>query len=83
MSRLVEILRLVDSIRGAQQLQERLQRRLGSATAGPATLDAVDALPVFHWVGVEPPMEHSSESETLISRRRWWRGGRRAREAVA
>jgi len=44
----------MDSIKGAQILAERLAAAGEPPASPPAQLRNPDALPLFHWVGVEP-----------------------------
>lgn len=45
----------MNSIGGAQQLAKILEaRRPAESAPRVVALEAVDALPLFHWVGVEP-----------------------------
>ena len=66
----------MDSVGGARILCERF----GGAEPAPfPTVQAVDALPLFHWTGVEPmvaPLEPLVVDEPVPPRR--WRRARRA-----
>jgi hypothetical protein len=44
----------VDSIKGAQILAEVLEQRGNAPLPAPAALLDRSALPLFHWLGVEP-----------------------------
>jgi len=42
--------------KGAQELARRLDERHGERVdARPEPLQAADAAPIFHWLGIEPP----------------------------
>ena len=66
----------MDSVGGARILSERF----GDAEQVPfPTVEAVDALPLFHWTGVEPmvsPLEPLVVEEPAPQRR--WRRARKA-----
>ena len=53
-------------VKGAKELALRLVERHGSVPeAAPAvTLQARDAAPLFHWVGVEPPVVAAASEAT-------------------
>jgi hypothetical protein len=44
-------------IKGAQELARLLNERHGAIpdAAPAAALEAADAVPIFHWLGIEPP----------------------------
>jgi hypothetical protein len=44
-------------IKGAQELARLLNERHGAVpdAAPAAALEATDAVPIFHWLGIEPP----------------------------
>ena len=64
----------MDSIGGAKILSERLLQRDDSALAPkpPPPIVADDALPLFHWAGVEPTTP--AEAPPPSRPRRWRRG---------
>ena len=47
---------------GAQELARILAERQARTPAAIRPVQAVDAAPIYHWVGVEPP-ESDSEDE--------------------
>lgn len=62
----------MDSIGGAKILTARLLRDgrdSGEAEVPPIAAD--DAIPLFHWAGVEP--SEGPEAAPAPSPRRWWR----------
>jgi hypothetical protein len=60
----------MDSIGGAKILTTRLLRDAGDGASAEAVPIADDALPVFHWAGVEPA-EKPQETAARPPRRRW------------
>jgi hypothetical protein len=61
----------MDSIGGAKILTTRLLRDAGDGAAADAVAPiAEDALPLFHWTGVEPAQE-PREAAVPRPRRRW------------
>jgi hypothetical protein len=62
----------MDSIKGAQKLAELLEARHGvtpEAVPRPPLADTA-AVPIFHWVGIEPPLEPLEESRVMSPTRR-------------
>lgn len=60
----------MDSIGGAKILTERLPRG-GAPQDEVPPIAAEEALPLFHWAGVEP--SEGPEAAPAPSPRRWWR----------
>jgi hypothetical protein len=58
-----------DSIKGAQELALLLEKRLGviPEAAPRAPLVNSDAAPIFHWLGIEPPLEPVEEEGLVVS----------------
>jgi hypothetical protein len=60
----------MDSIKGGQELARRLEERYGirPEAVRPAQLADSAAVPIFHWLGIEPPLAPGEEKSAVVPR---------------